>query len=542
MKQTLNGNIIDIHARRIYGGTVTIADGRIVAVEEDGRTYDRYIAPGFVDAHVHIESSMLTPEEFARTVIAHGTVAVVSDPHEIANVMGPEGVQFMEEHARHAAIKINYTIPSCVPATAFDRAGGRITADDVERMAASGRFVALSEVMDLPAVLNGDPEMLRKLEAARRHGLPIDGHAPGATGEALRRYVAAGISTDHEAYALDEANEKLALGMKILIREGSAARNYAALHPTLATHPEGVMFCTDDSHPHDLLNLGHIDKLVRRALADGYDLFDVWRAASLNPVSHYGLAVGLLRAGDPADFCVLDNLTDLRTLEVWIDGERRYDAANPPAFRPVAPRPFNRFDRHPIAVTDLRKACNGTVRCIGVQSGELVTQDCTRTVAPTDNLESDTAQDLLKIVYLNRYTNDTPPQVAYITGVGLRSGAIAASVAHDSHNIIAVGSNDSDLARAINTVIEQQGGLAFSQGDLSTHQPLPIAGIMADCSAEEIATTWLQLSSLREWGCRLDSPFMTLSFMALIVIPELKLGEHGLFQFSRFGFIDEPVA
>ena len=541
MKQTLSGNIIDIHARRIYGGTVTIDDGRIVAVEEDGRTYDRYLAPGLVDAHVHIESSMLTPEEFARTVIAHGTVAVVSDPHEIANVMGPEGISFMEAHARRAAIKIRYTIPSCVPATAFDRSGGRITADDVERMAASGRFVGLSEVMDMPAVLGREPEMMRKLDAARRHGLPVDGHAPGATGEPLRQYIAAGITTDHEAFTLAEAREKLALGMKILIREGSAARNYAALHPVLDTQPDRVMFCMDDAHPHDLLT-GHIDKLVRRALADGHDLFDVWRAASLNPVLHYGLPVGLLRPGDPADFCILDNLTDLHTLEVWIDGERRYDAANPPAFRPVVPEPFNRFVRQPIRPADLRKACRGRVRCIGVLPGELVTQDRTLAVAPTDNLEADLSQDLLKIVYLNRYTNDTPPQVAYLTGFGLRRGALAASVSHDSHNIIAIGSNDRDLARAINTVIEHRGGLSFAEGDRTVLQPLPIAGIMADCSAEEIATAWLRLSALRERGCRIDSPFMTLSFIALIVIPELKLGEQGLFQFSRFRFLDEEKA
>lgn len=542
MRQTISGNILDIHARRIYGGTITIDNGRITAIEETGRIYEHYIAPGFVDAHVHIESSMLTPEEFARTVLAHGTVAVVSDPHEIANVMGPAGVEFMARHAERAAIKIHYTIPSCVPATAFDRSGGRISADDVERMAASGRFAGLSEVMDMPAVLGGDPEMARKLDAARRHGLPIDGHAPAATGDSLRQYIAAGITTDHETVALAEANEKLALGMKILIREGSAAKNYAALHPVIATHPDRVMFCTDDSHPHDLLEAGHIDKLVHRALTDGYDLFDVWRAASLNPVVHYGLPVGLLRTGDPADFCVLNNLTDLHIREVWIDGERRYDASSPQPFRPAVTEPFNRFDRRPITVEALRKPCNGTVRCIGILPDELITEDCTRTVAPTDNLESDTAQDLLKIAYLNRYTDTTPPQVAYLTGFGLRQGALAASVSHDSHNIIAVGSNDRDLAQAINAVIAHRGGLAFADGDLVRVQPLPIAGIMADCSAEEIATTWKQLSALRERGCRISSPFMTLSFMALIVIPELKLGERGLFQFSRFGFIDESAS
>jgi len=544
MKKQIEGNIVDIHNRKIFPGTILIEDGTIVSIRENANEYDQYILPGFVDAHVHIESSMLTPKEFSKSVISKGTVAIVNDPHEIANVLGKEGICFMLENSRESLIKMFFTIPSCVPATAYDFSGSVLSAADVEDLVNSGRFIGLSEMMNVPGVLKQDPETIKKIELIRERHLPIDGHAPGLRGKDLNFYIQSGISTDHECVSLEEALEKINSGMKILIREGSAAKNYEALKSLIALCPEKVMFCTDDSHPDDIIHRGHIDKIVKRAVQDGFDLFDVLKIASLNPVKHYNLKVGVLREGDDADFIVVKDLNSFCVRSVYISGEEKFnfqysgrlnrEESLSSSFH------INKFLRTPISVSDLQKSVETDQKCILVKDGEIITQkDVFSVSSPVINFESDVDRDILKIVYLNRY-GQYVPQIAYIRGIGLKKGAFATSISHDSHNIIAVGCHDGDLAAAVNAVIAEKGGLSVVSGEEVAILPLPIAGIMSDKNAEEVAQRWKELiDKLHDMGCCLSSPFMTLSFMALIVIPELKIGEKGLFEFSRFQFIDE---
>lgn len=536
----IEGRIVDHRAREIFEGSVEIENGIIKSINRHATKAKGYITCGFVDAHVHIESSMLTPTEFARLVVRCGVVAVVTDPHEIANVMGAEGVEFMLDDSRHAPIKCFFCIPSSVPATPFDVAGGSITVEDTEALAASGRFVALSEVMNVPGVLGGDKDVLAKLEVAKKYGLPIDGHAPGLSGSDLAKYIANGISTDHESFLLAEAREKLALGMKVHIRTGSSAQNFDELAPIIATDAANVMFCTDDSHPDDILASGHIDKHVRRAIEAGYDLFDVLRVASTNAIEHYGLDVGQLRVGDKADFIVVDNLADFNVQRVYVNGVKEYDAAaaeqeDKPRILPVA---INDFSHDEVGEHELAKAASSTVKVIDLVENQIITSQYDYTPkCATKNFEADLEGDILKLVYINRYTNGAP-QVAYCRGFRLRAGAIASSISHDSHNIIAVGCSDSELAEAINAVIAARGGLAVHVDGATELLELPIAGIMSDLSGEEVAARYTALCSLaREAGCRIASPFMTLSFLALVVLPELHIGEKGLFSYSEFGWV-----
>lgn len=523
----IEGNIVDIHHRKIFPGEVSVEKGKVVSIRPNNKTYCHYIAPGFVDAHVHIESSMLTPYEFSKLVIQKGTVAVVSDPHEIANVLGKRGIDFMVSNSRNACIKIFFTIPSCVPATPFDCSGGCISPDDVSDFFATGNFVGLSEVMNVPGVLQQDAEIIRKIEVTHQSGLVVDGHAPGLNGISLKKYIEEGISTDHECTELKEAIEKLEAGMKILIREGSAARNYENLKSLIASHSKDVMFCTDDSHPDELLSMGHIDKIVKRAVKDGFDLFDIWNIACTNPINHYGLPVGMLREGDSADFVIFENLQNFAVKSVYIDGEEKWNSC-----------PLNYFNRKRICPQDLLRMVQDELICIQVTDGEIVTKKKVFSISNTPfNFESDISRDILKIVYLNRYF-EKPPQVAYIHGIGLQRGAFATSISHDSHNIIAVGCHDTEIASAINCLIDENGGLVISDSLRQEIMPLPIAGIMSDRDGLYVAAMWKKLiTHLAEMGCRLTSPFMTLSFMALVVIPELKIGEEGLFEYSKFRFI-----
>jgi adenine deaminase len=531
------GNIIDIQNREIYPGVITIAGDRIVSLERDANPYDRYILPGFIDSHVHVESSMLLPMEFARAVVGHGTVAVVNDPHEIANVLGTEGVEAMMENSKEAVIKFFYGIPSCVPATPFDRAGSAISAEETEILARSGRFVALSEMMNVPGVVHRDPEVMAKLEIARRYHLRIDGHAPGVVDEEiLSHYIGSGIETDHESVTLEEAELKISKGMKILIREGSAAKNCQALKELIATHPDNVMFCTDDSHPDDLLQSGHIDRMVRQALKDGFGLFDVLQVACINPVLFYRLEVGLLREGDLADFIVVDDLETMQVISTYLRGEEVFPL--PP--RAILPREKiypNLFHHDCITEEDIQTVLTGDIHCIQVQPNELVTGKRTYSPQKTgDKFESDIPADILKIVYVNRYFN-LRPQVGFISGIGIKEGAFASCISHDSHNIVAIGCSDSELIRAINQIIDQRGGLAVVHGDKLLSFPLPIAGIVSEKSVEEVSRCYRELGEeIARMGSPLTSPFMTLSFMALIVIPAYKIGERGMFDVEKFDF------
>ncbi|HEX4129032.1 MAG TPA: adenine deaminase [Pirellulales bacterium] len=532
--ERVSGNIVDVHRRRVFPGTVVLRSGRIVEVVEEAGPYSTYLAPGFVDAHVHVESSMLPPAEFARLAVVHGTVATVSDPHEIANVAGIDGVDYMLASARQAPLKICFGAPSCVPATSFDRAGAHLGPEEVAALLARPEIGYLSEMMNYPGVIAGDAEVMAKLAAARRAGKPIDGHAPGVRGEALRHYVAAGITTDHECVALDEAREKAALGMKILIREGSAAKNFEALWPLLRESPEQCMLCSDDKHPNDLVE-GHIDALVRRAVALGVDVFDAWRAASVNPVEHYRLDIGLLRPGDPADMIEVDDLETVRVLRTWIGG-RLVARAGESLVPRVPTAAINRFATKPKRPADFAIPAQGEhVRVIEALDGQLVTRSLVLPATVRDGfVVSDTSADVLKMAVVDRY-HDAAPAVALVKNFGLRRGAIASSVSHDSHNIVAVGASDEELARAVNLVIEVRGGISVAGPNVEAVLPLPIAGLMSDGEAGHVAREYARLDRLaKELGSPLTAPFMTLSFMALLVIPALKLGPQGLFDVEAF--------
>lgn len=542
--------LADLHSRRIYPAEVTIKAGHIHSIREVSHAPAEagFLLPGFVDAHVHIESSMLPPVEFARLAVVHGTVATVSDPHEIANVLGSAGVQFMLDDAARSPFKFCFGAPSCVPATAFETAGATMLSDEVEVLLKNPAIGYLSEMMNFPGVLHDDPEVLAKIAAAHRLGKPVDGHAPGLRGDEARRYFAAGISTDHECFAYEEGREKAELGVKILIREGSAARNFDALWPLLKEFPQQIMFCSDDKHPDDLVR-GHINELVARAVALGCDLFDVLRVACLHPVEHYGLPVGLLREGDPADFVRVTDLISFRVLETWLNGQKVAENGQSllPRLASAAP---NQFLAEPkmVEAFQLRglppnfKLPGSSVRIIEALDGQIVTGAAIETV-PVENgfLLPHPARDILKISVVNRYTPEAKPVVAFVRGFGLKCGALASSVAHDSHNIVAVGCDDAALAAAVNAVIESKGGIAATNGAGDTRTlPLPIAGLMSQQDGYALAHDYATLDAWTKsaLGCTLRAPFMVLSFLALPVIPKLKITDLGLFDVEQFGFVE----
>lgn len=532
----LSGQIVDLVHSRIFPGSITVDDGKIAEIGPLPSAEQRFIMPGFIDAHIHIESSMVPPSEFARMAVCHGTVAVVSDPHEIANVMGVEGIDFMIHSGKRGHFKFFFGAPSCVPATPFETSGFTLDSQAIETLMARDDIYYLSEMMNYPGLLADDPEILKKLEAAKRHGKPIDGHAPMVTGDDIKKYIGAGVSTDHECFAIDDAMEKINLGMKILIREGSAAKNFDVLIPLMAQHPEMLMFCSDDKHPNDLLK-GHINLLVKRALNKGYKLMDVLRAASLNAVRHYHLDVGMLQLGDDADFIVVDNLTDLNILQTYVKG--RLVAENGVSLMPRRKEEAcNNFHAETIMPEDLRVQDEGKrIKVIACMEGNLITNTIISTPKVVDgNLVSDTSRDILKMVVLNRYVK-AKPAIGFINGFGLKRGAIATSVAHDSHNIVAVGCSDEDIVRAINLLVMTKGGMVTCSETEFALLPLPIAGLMSLEEGSRVAEDYERADKLvHEFGCTLYSPFMTLSFMALLVIPELKLSDKGLFDVTKFGF------
>ena len=530
MKTQISGRLVDIHRREIYPATLEISEGTIVSIRRTDSAPARYILPGFVDAHIHIESSMLPPYEFARLAVRHGTVATVSDPHEIANVLGTPGVEYMLESARKSPLRILFGASPCVPATPFETSGATLGPGEVAALLDRPGIGYLSEVMNFPGVLAGDPDMLAKIAAARERGLPVDGHCPGLRGEELSRYIAAGIQTDHEAFRYEEAKEKVEKGMKILIREGSAARNYDALHPLIGEVPERLMFCSDDRHPDDLAR-EQIDALVRRSVAHGYDLFDVLRIASLHPVEHYRLDLGLLREGERADFIVVEDLERFEVLETWLKGTCVYREGETLLPFRSGPTP-NRFETGEKRPEDFYLPECGTMEVIRALDRQLVTRE--ELVA-----EGDPHDDLLKIAVINRYENAPVKGLAHIRGFGLREGAVASSVAHDSHNIVVVGCDDASMARAANMVIASRGGIAAVGMGEEHLLPLPIAGLMSDRPGDEVAAAYAAIDRFvrEKLGSPLSAPFMTLSFMALLVIPELKLSDRGLFDGREFHFV-----
>ncbi len=536
--KTISGNIVDVLNSEIYPATLKISGCRIADIIGEDKTYDTYIIPGLVDSHVHIESSMLTPSEFARLSVIHGTVATVSDPHEIANVLGIAGVYYMIEDGRKVPFKFYFGAPSCVPATGFETAGAELGLEAIEELLRRDDIKYLSEVMNYPGVIYQDPEVMAKIELAKKYKKRIDGHAPGVNGEMLEKYVKAGIETDHETLEKDEALQKLGLGMKILIREGSAAKNFDTLSFGLDEYSDMCMLCSDDKHPDDLI-MGQIDELVRRALALGYDKMKVLRCASVNPVQHYGLDVGLLQKGDFADFLIIDNFEDFNILKTYINGKKVAENGTTLVSR-VSSQIVNYFRAQKKDVSEFQvKKTGEVINVIEAIDNQVITGRAQDYPQVVDNYAvSDTERDILKIAVVNRYEN-VPPAIGFIRNFGLKRGAIAASVAHDSHNIVAVGVSDEDICGAVNMVIENNGGLAVVCDDFQEALALPIAGLMSNEDGFKVARAYSNLDKrAKKLGSRLKAPFMTLSFMALLVIPKLKLSDKGLFDGEKFELIN----
>jgi adenine deaminase len=534
----ISGNIVDILHKSIFPGTVFVEDGHIVSIlRESQKNYNQYVLPGFVDAHVHIESSMLVPSEFARLATVHGTVATVSDPHEIANVLGLPGICFMLNNAAETPFEIAFGAPSCVPATPFETAGASLSTQDISKLLKQGGIYYLSEMMNFPGVLAGEPEVMAKIRIASELGCLVDGHAPGLSGEDALRYIMAGISTDHECCSLTEAQDKLAAGMKILIREGSAAKNYDALHPLIESHSDLCMFCSDDKHPDDLVK-GHINVLVQHSVALGYDLMKVLQIACVNPVLHYGLKVGLLRIGDPADLIVVNNLQEFVVERTYCKGILAAQAGQ--AFLPrIAVAEINKFVTSEKQISDFRIPLSGSnVRVIEAIDGQLITLERNFPAHITDDeITCDVDNDILKLAVVNRYA-DAPPAVALIKNFHLKRGAIASSIAHDSHNIIAVGTTDAEICSAVNALIRVKGGIAVAEGNNIEIMDLPVAGLMSGEDGYIVAEKYSHLDArAKQLGSTLTAPFMTLSFMALLVIPDLKLSDKGLFSGKEFSFV-----
>ena len=542
---SITGNLVDVWKKAIYPAQITIENAVVKSITKIGdepTSVGKFILPGFVDSHVHIESSMLIPSEFARLAVVHGSVGTVSDPHEIANVCGMEGVQFMIDNGKQVPFKFNFGAPSCVPATIFETAGAALNSGDVKKLLENDEIKYLSEMMNFPGVLFKDPEVMKKIAAAHALGKPVDGHAPGLRGEQAKEYIEAGISTDHECFTAEEAVDKLQHGMKILIREGSAAKNFEALIELLEDHPKMIMFCSDDKHP-DSLVAGHLNQLCARAIAKGHDIFNVVRAACVNPVLHYDLNIGLLRKGDPADFIVANDLKDFIIHQTYINGE--LVAEDGKSFiRSVSATPVNQFDCKEIAVsalaikTDDYPATDGKIPVIEALDGQLITNRL-QLQGKEVNGEwvSDVANDVLKMVVINRY-HTAPVAKCFIKNFGFKHGAIASSVAHDSHNIVAIGADDESLAKAINLVIKERGGVSCVNAGDAKVLGLPVAGLMSADDGYKVAEAYTEIDAMaKALGSLLAAPFMTLSFMALLVIPHLKLSDKGLFDGDRFAFV-----
>lgn len=532
----VNGNLVDIHQREIYPASIIVKSGRIEQIIRTESAPDTLIIPGLIDAHIHIESSMVTPGAFALTAVTHGTVAVVSDPHEIANVMGEEGVHFMINDSKKVPLKFFFGAPSCVPATVYEKSGGELGPEAVSRLLDMPEIKYLSEMMNYPGVIFDDEEVYRKINAAKRVNKPVDGHAPGLSGEQLQKYVNAGISTDHECSTLDEALEKISMGMKILIREGSAARNLNELKDLFRIAPGMIMLCSDDIHP-EMLILRHINKLIGNLITEGYDIFDVIRSATINPSEHYALNAGLLREGDAADFIIVDDLKRMNVIETWIDGKKVFEKEKV-RINYLPGTAVNNFNCSALTSDEIKVVNNGKfLRVIETFEGELFTRQIIVKTGNEPFIESGFENDILKIVVKDRYS-DAPPAIGFIKGFGLKRGAFASSIAHDSHNIIAVGTNDDDIISSINEIVRLKGGLAVSFNGKKESLGLDIGGIMTTRSCIAVAKDYEKLNRLtKNYGCKMLAPFMTLSFMALLVIPELKIGDRGLFDVSKFKLV-----
>lgn len=538
---SIEGNLVDLHQEKIYPARILVEGDRITdIITLEAASNSAFILPGFIDAHVHIESSMLIPSEFARLAVVHGTVATVSDPHEIANVCGMKGIEFMIENGNTVPFKFNFGAPSCVPATVFETAGGTISAADIEELMRRKEILYLSEMMNFPGVLHGDPEVLKKIAAAKKNKKPVDGHAPGLRGEQAKTYIDAGISTDHECFTAEEALDKLKFGMKVIIREGSAAKNFEALADLLNNHSDTMMFCSDDKHPDSLVE-GHINLLCARAVAKGIDVFKVLKVACVNPVNHYKIRCGLLRKNDFADFILVKDLRQFEVQQTYING--KLVAENGKSLIPVPASkgtPVNQFRCSRKKLSDFSLKATGNIQVIEALDGQLITNKLTAEAKVVNgNAVSDIEKDILKIVVVNRYA-DAQVSKAFIKNFGLKKGAIASSVAHDSHNIVATGADDESICRAVNLVIQSKGGVSCIDGNQEMIVELPVGGLMSQENGYTVAEKYAAIDGMaKNLGSRLSAPYMTLSFMALLVIPHLKLSDLGLFDGDTFSILPQ---
>lgn len=534
----IQGQIVDIKNKRIYSGEITVENGKIVSIIEKNHDVKTYILPGFIDAHIHIESSMLVPSEFARLAVLHGTVGTISDPHEIANVLGKEGVYYMIENSKQVPLKFHFGAPSCVPATPFETAGAVIDSEDIKELLASPDIHYLAEMMNYPGVLFDDEEVLKKIAWAKHFNKPVDGHAPGLRGEPIKKYISAGITTDHECFTYEEAKEKLDLGMKVIIREGSAAKNFNSLIDLLPEYYENMMFCSDDKHPDDLI-LSHINALCARAIAKGMDLFKVLQVACVNPVHHYNMNVGLLKENDAADFIVVEDLVDFKVEKTYIDGILVADNGKSLVEKFFFETP-NNFNTEKKSASDFEVVSTAqNIRVIEALEGQLITNEIhCKSLNSSGKLVSDVENDVLKMAVVNRYSNEKPA-IAFIKNFGLKHGAIASSVAHDCHNIVVVGTSDEEICNAVNVLIENRGGVCAVNGNQVKSLALPVAGIMSDQDGWTAGKLYQEIDEMaKQLGSGLKAPFMTLSFMALLVIPDLKLSDKGLFSGKSFEFVN----
>jgi adenine deaminase len=541
LRMKITGNIVDAIKKKIFKAELLIEGNTIFKINDLGKEDPSlaYLLPGFVDAHVHIESTMVTPYYFANHVKQFGTLGVVTDPHEISNVCGVDGFDFMYREAQNTEINIFFGVPSCVPATPFETSGAEFDADIIDGIFKNYNVVALSEMMNFPGVVNGFTDVISKLNVAKSYNKKIDGHAPGLRGNDLSTYIKSGISTDHESYTYDEAKEKIDKGMLIQIREGSAARNFDALHMLISEKPESVMFCTDDAHP-DTLVKGHIDRIVKMAIQKGHSIFDILKASSINAINHYNLPIGMLKEGDRADFIEVDNIESFNVIRSFSKGEVIYNA-NEPKTEYLPKNSINKFEVDQISAKDIQIADKGKkVKVIEVVDGELITNSITASLPRNeDYLLADPKMDILKLVVINRYKRGMQPQIGFIKGFNIKNAAMAGSVAHDSHNIIAVGDNDENIVEAVNSIIESKGGISFVNNHKVDIIPLPVAGLMANETIDKMATKYFNLEQkVKLNGSTLQAPFMTLAFMSLLVIPTLKLGDKGLFDVDKFEFTD----
>ncbi len=534
----LSGNIVDLKANSIFKGTVVVVDGVITNIIKEEVKEDHYILPGLIDSHIHIESSMLIPSEFAKLAVVHGTVATVSDPHEIANVLGIDGVKYMITNGNKVPFKFFFGASACVPATPFETSGFQFHEKEMEELLGMKEIKYLSEMMNFPGVINRDAWEMRKIEIAKNHGKPVDGHAPGVSGDDAKKYAEAGVTTDHECFTMHEALDKISYGMKIQIREGSAAKNFDALIDLMKDHSDKVLFCSDDKHPNDLVE-GHINQLIIRTIKKGYEPLKVLKSVILNPIEHYGLEVGTLQIGDPADMIVVDNLDDFNINQTYINGV--LVAENGKSYIDSVPEDQpNNFHALPITADKLNVVPQGSkLKVMEAYDGQLITGFLSEDYKlENDNVVSDVENDILKLVVLNRYEK-AEPAIAFIKNFNIKDGAIASSVAHDSHNIVAVGTSDEAITEAINLVVAEGGGISLVNSSDSKALPLPVAGLMSTCDGYRVANSYHILDEeAHNMGSRLRAPYMTLSFMALLVIPELKLSDKGLFDGIKFSFTD----